>query len=272
LGTRTEMKNLNSLKAIVRAAKSEAKRQIELLDEGGRVVQETRRWDDNKGRSISMRSKEEANDYRYFPDPDLLPIVLDDGWMERIKAALPELPQAKRARYISQYGLPEYDAAILTTDPALAQFFEDAAEHTPNAKAVSNLLMGDIMRRVKQDEEAEFSALPFPAEDLAQLVNLIDAGTVNTTTGKAVLEFMFAREGSPADIVKARALGKISDDSALRDAAKKIVAENLDAVRGYNAGKDKAFGFIMGQMMRETKGKADPEVAKKILLEEMKNV
>lgn len=272
LGTRTEMKNLNSLKAIVRAAKSEAKRQAELLDEGKRVIQETRRWDDNKGKSISMRSKEEANDYRYFPDPDLLPIILDNEWMDNISSALPELPEAKRARYVSVFGLPEYDAAILTTDPALAKFFEEAVEHTPNAKAVSNMLMGDIMRRVKVDEEAHFGALPFSPTDLAELVNLIDRGVINTTTGKAVLELMFAREGNPASIVEKHGLAKISDDSALRDIAKKVINANLDAVRDYNTGKDKVLGFIMGQMMRETKGKADPETAKAILLEEMRNI
>jgi aspartyl-tRNA(Asn)/glutamyl-tRNA(Gln) amidotransferase subunit B len=272
LGTRTEMKNLNSIKAIVRAAKAEAQRQIELLEEGGRITQETRRWDDSKGRSLAMRSKEEANDYRYFPDPDLLPVVVDGEWLKEIQAALPEGPGAKRGRYVSQYGLPEYDAAILTTDPDLARFFEEAAGHTPNAKAVSNLLMGDIMRRVKEDEEAEFSALPFPPEDLAVLVNLTDKGAVNSTTAKTVLDFMFAGEGNPAAIVEKRGLAKISDDTALREAAKKIVVENLDAVKSFNEGKDKAFGFIMGQMMRETKGKADPEAAKRMLLEEMKNV
>ncbi len=272
LGTRTEMKNLNSLKAIVRAAKSEAKRQAELLDEGKRVIQETRRWDDSKGRSIAMRSKEEANDYRYFPDPDLLPIVLDDQWMEEIRSALPEGPGAKRTRYVAEYGLPEYDAAILTTDPDLARFFEEACKHTGNYKAVSNLLMGDIMRRVKEEEDAHFAALPFPPADLAELVNLIDRGTISTTIGKVVLEHMFAKEGAPTAIVEARGLAKISDDSALREAAKRVVAANLEAVHGYNAGKDKAFGFIMGQMMKETRGKADPETAKRILLEEMKNV
>jgi aspartyl-tRNA(Asn)/glutamyl-tRNA(Gln) amidotransferase subunit B len=271
LGTRTEMKNLNSLKAIVRAARAEAQRQIELIEEGNKVSQETRRWDDNKGRSLSMRSKEEANDYRYFPDPDLLPIVLDESWMQRLVADLPELPEAKRARYTSRYGLSEYDAAILTTAPGLAQFFEEALQYTGNAKAVANLLMGDIMRRVKADEDAEFTALPFPPADLAELVNLIDRGIVNSTTGKAVLDYMFGREGSPTSIVEKHGLVQVSDDSTLREAAKKVVAENLDAVLSYNAGKDKAFSFIMGQMMRETKGKADPEAAKKILLEEMKN-
>jgi aspartyl-tRNA(Asn)/glutamyl-tRNA(Gln) amidotransferase subunit B len=271
LGTRTEMKNLNSLKAIVRAAKSETVRQTELLEERKRVNQETRRWDDNKGRSLVMRSKEEANDYRYFPDPDLLPIVLDDSWLEKISAALPELPEAKRARYSKEFGLPEYDAAILTTDPDLARFFEAAMEHASNAKAVSNWLMGDIMRRVKQDEEAEFTNLPFLPSDLAELVNLVDQGIINSTIGKTVLEFMFAYEGSPAAIVEKHGLGRISDDSALRDAAKRVVAANTDAVRDYNSGKDKVLGFLMGQMMKETKGKADPEAAKKILLEEMRN-
>jgi aspartyl-tRNA(Asn)/glutamyl-tRNA(Gln) amidotransferase subunit B len=271
-GTRTEMKNLNSIKAIVRAVKAEAQRQIERIEEGNEVAQETRRWDDSRGRSLAMRSKEEANDYRYFPDPDLLPVVVDGEWMEGIRAALPELPESKRARYVSEFGLPEYDAAILTTDPGLARFFEEAAKHTPNAKAVSNMLMGDIMRRVKQDEDAEFAALPFPPEDLAELVNLTDRGVINSTTAKAVLDFMFAGEGKPASIVEKRGLAKVSDDSALREAARKVVAENIDAVKSYNAGKDKAFGFVMGQMMRETKGKADPEAAKKILLEEMKNI
>ncbi len=269
LGTRTEMKNLNSLKAIVRAAKSEAARQIELLGEGRRVVQETRRWDDNKGRSIAMRSKEEANDYRYFPDPDLLPIVLDDEWMSRLSAALPELPEAKRARYVRDYGLPEYDAAILTTDPAMARFFEEAAAGAASAKAVSNLLMGDILRRVKEDESTTFAALPFTPAKLAQLVNLLEGGTINSTTGKAVLERMFSDEGDPKAIVEKHGLVKVSDTGALAEAARRVIAANADAVRDHRAGKDKVFGFLMGQMMKETRGKADPETAKRVLLEEI---
>ena len=269
LGTRTEMKNLNSLKAIVRAAKSEAARQIELLGEGKRVIQETRRWDDNKAKSIAMRSKEEANDYRYFPDPDLLPIVLDDAWMERLQAALPELPEAKRARYVGSYSLPEYDASILTTDPALAQLFEDAAKLTPNAKAVSNLLMGDIMRRVKEEESLTFAALPISAAQLAELVNLMDGGTINSTTGKAVLERMFAGEGDPKAIVEKHGLAKVSDTGALTEAARRVVAANLDAARDHKAGNLKVFGFLMGQMMKETRGKADPDTAKRVLLEEI---
>ncbi len=269
-GTRTEMKNLNSLKAIVRAVKSEAKRQIEVLGEGGRITQETRRWDDNKGRSIAMRTKEEANDYRYFPDPDLLPIVIDDEWMERIRTALPELPEAKRARYVRDYSLPEYDAAILTTDPALASFFEQAAACTANAKAVSNLLMGDIMRRTKEDESLTFATLPFTPQALAELVSLMDKGIINSTTGKTVLDQMFQTGGNPQDIVVTQGLAKISDDSVLRDAAQKVVAANAAAVADFNAGKEKIFGFLMGQMMKETRGKADPDLAKAVLLEEMK--
>ncbi len=269
-GTRTEMKNLNSLKAIVRAAKSETKRQIEVLGEGGRITQETRRWDDNKGRSIAMRTKEEANDYRYFPDPDLLPIVIDDEWMERIRTALPELPEAKRARYVRDYSLPEYDAAILTTDPALASFFEQAAACTANAKAVSNLLMGDIMRRTKEDERLTFDTLPFTPQALAELVTLMDKGVINSTTGKTVLDQMFQTGGNPQDIVEKQGLAKISDDSVLRDAAQKVVAANAAAVADFNAGKEKIFGFLMGQMMKETRGKADPDMAKAVLLEEMK--
>jgi aspartyl-tRNA(Asn)/glutamyl-tRNA(Gln) amidotransferase subunit B len=202
----------------------------------------------------------------------LLPIVISDEWLGDIEAALPELPQAKRARYVSCLGLPEYDAAILTTDPDMARFFEEAAKHTANAKAVSNLLMGDIMRRVKEDETASFSSLPFTPASLAELVNLIDGGVINTTTGKTVLELMFAREGEPAAIVEKRGLARISDDSALRAAARAVISANSDAVKDYNAGKDKVLGYIIGQMMRETKGKADPETARKILLDEMMNV
>ncbi len=268
LGTRTEMKNLNSLKAIVRAAKSEAARQIEQLGEGRRVVQETRRWDDNKGRSIAMRSKEEANDYRYFPDPDLLPIVLDDEWMTRLAEALPELPEAKRARYVRDYGLPEYDAAILTTDPAMACFFEESAAGAASAKAVSNLLMGDILRRVKEDESTTFAALPFTPAQLAELVNLLEGGTINSTTGKAVLERMFSGEGDPKTIVEKHGLAKVSDTGALAEAARRVIAANADAVRDHKAGNPKVFGFLMGQMMKETRGKADPETAKRVLLEE----
>lgn len=269
-GTRTEMKNLNSLKAIVRAAKSETKRQIEVLSEGGRIIQETRRWDDNKARSIAMRTKEEANDYRYFPDPDLLPIVIDDQWMARIRKALPELPEMKRARYIRDFGLPEYDAAILTTDPDMANFFERAAAKASNAKAVSNLIMVDITRRTKEDEALTFARLPFPPDALAELADLMEKGAINSTTGKAVLEQMFQSGGRPQEIVEKQGLAKISDDGALRDAARRVVAANAAAVADFNAGKEKVFGFLMGQMMKETRGKADPELAKSILLGEMK--
>jgi aspartyl/glutamyl-tRNA(Asn/Gln) amidotransferase, B subunit len=267
-GTRTEMKNLNSFRSILRAAENEAKRQIEEIESGGVILQETRRWDDNKGYSYAMRSKEEAHDYRYFPEPDLVPVVVDDEWLERIKSSLPELPEARKNRYINEYGLPEYDAGLLTGSKLLADFFEDAVKGSSNTKAVSNWIMGDVMRILK-DKSLEVENIPFPGSHLAKLVSLIDKGTISGTIAKKVFDKMFDTGKDPLEIVKQEGLEVVNDESAIAAAVRKIIEANPQSIADYKSGKEKAFGFLVGQAMKETRGKANPQVINKLLKEEL---
>ncbi len=267
-GTRTEMKNLNSFRAIIRAIEGEAHRQIKEVGSGGIIVQETRRWDDAKGMSYTMRSKEEAHDYRYFPEPDLVPIVLDAGWVEGIKLSLPELPEGRKKRYIKEYGLPEYDAGILTSLKPLADFFEEAVSRSNNAKAVSNWIMGDLMRRLKEKETEAF-AIPFPPEYLAGLVTLIDRGTISGTIAKRVFDKMFDTGKAPEAIVKEEGLEVVNDEGALVAIVKKVIENNPQSVADYKSGKEKAFGFLVGQAMKESRGKGNPQLINKLLKGEM---
>lgn len=267
-GTRTEMKNLNSFRAIVRAIEAEAQRQINELESGGVIVQETRRWDDNKGVSYAMRSKEEAHDYRYFPEPDLAPIVLDREWVEKIRESLPELPEVRKKRYVQEFGLPEYDASIITSSKVLADFFEEAVAKSSNTKAVSNWIMGDLMRILK-DRNLEPDAIPFPAEYLARMIAMIDKGTISGTIAKKVFEKMFESQKDPEAIVKEEGLEVVSDEGALVAVVRKILESNPQSVADYKNGKDKAFGFLVGQAMKETRGKANPQLINKLLKEEL---
>jgi aspartyl-tRNA(Asn)/glutamyl-tRNA(Gln) amidotransferase subunit B len=269
-GTRTEMKNLNSFRSILRSAENEARRQISEIEDGGRIIQETRRWDDTKGYSYAMRSKEEAHDYRYFPEPDLVPIVVDDEWLGRIRASLPELPAARRERYIREFNLPEYDAALLTSSKRLADFFEDAIKGSSNIKAVSNWIMGEMMRILKE-KELEADAVPFPGHYLAQLVSLIDKGTISGTIARKVFEKMFESGKEPGLIVKEEGLEVVNDEGALSAIVRKILDTNPQSVADFKSGKEKAFGFLVGQAMREMKGKADPQTINKLLREELEN-
>ena len=267
-GTRTEMKNLNSFKAIVRAIEGETRRQIEVIEDGGVITQETRRWDDVKGVSYAMRSKEEAHDYRYFPEPDLMPIVIDEKWKQEIKNTLPELPEARKRRYVSDFGLPDYDASILTGSKVLADFFEDAVKKVSNVKAISNWIMGDLLRILKE-KEMEVEQIPFPAEYLAKLVLLIEKGTISGTIAKKVFEKMFSQSKDPELIVKEEGLEVVSDEGALVSVVKKIPESNPQSIEDYRSGKEKAFGFLVGQAMKETKGKANPQLINKILKDEL---
>lgn len=267
-GTRTEMKNLNSFRSIVRAAENEAQRQIREIEAGGVIIQETRRWDDNKGVSYAMRSKEEAHDYRYFPEPDLVPVVIDAKWLEKIKASLPELPEARKNRYISEYNLPEYDAGLLTSTKCLADYFEEAAKDCSNSKAVSNWIMGDLMRVLKE-KGLEADSIPFPGKYLAKLVLLIDKGTISGTIAKKVFEKMFESGKDPGVIVKEEGLEVVSDEGALSETVRKIIEANPQSAADYRSGKEKAFGFLVGQAMREMKGKADPQLINRLLKEEL---
>jgi aspartyl-tRNA(Asn)/glutamyl-tRNA(Gln) amidotransferase subunit B len=270
-GTRTEMKNLNSFKAILRAIEGEFKRQKTEIEYGGVIVQETRRWDDNKGVSYAMRSKEEAHDYRYFPEPDLVPIVLEDNYIEEIRSSLPELSEARKKRYMEEFGLPEYDSAILTSSKYFADFFEDAVKMSNNAKAVSNWIMGDLMRILKE-KEMEASEIPFPAEYLAKLVKLIDSGKISGTIAKKVFEKMFQTQKDPEVIVKEEGLEVVNDEGALVGIVKKILEANPQSVVDFKSGKEKAFGFLVGQCMKESKGKGNPQIINKILKEELEKL
>ncbi|MGE5613511.1 MAG: Asp-tRNA(Asn)/Glu-tRNA(Gln) amidotransferase subunit GatB [Bacillota bacterium] len=267
-GTRTEMKNLNSIRSLQRAIENESARQLEEIRRGRKVARETRRWDDAAGCSYPMRGKEEEHDYRYFPEPDLAPIVIDDNWLEEIRNSMPELPSAKKARYISEFGLPEYDAGLITSQKHLASFFEETVSKYDNPKIVSNWIMGDIMR-ILNAGEMEADEIPFPGSYLADLLSLIDKGVINRNTAGDVLENMFETGREPGPIIKEKGLEMLSDDDTLVAVVRKVLEQNPGPIEEYRKGKDKVFGYLVGQAMRETKGKADPQKLGRILKEEL---
>ena len=265
-GTRTEMKNLNSFKAIARAIEGERARQIELLEDGKRVVQETRRWDDNKESSKAMRSKEDAQDYRYFPDPDLTPVVISDEWIETIRARQPELRTEKMERYQREFQLPAYDAEILTGSKQLADLFEAAVRACDKPKEVSNWLMTEAMRLMKEDG-TDAQDLTFSPENLAKLISLVDNGTINRTVAKDVFEEIYYHDTDPERYVEEHGLKVVNDEGALRTVIEGILAAHPQSVEDYRGGKEKAMGFLVGQTMRAMKGKADPAMVNQILRE-----
>ncbi len=265
-GTRTEMKNLNSFKAIARAIEGEKRRQIELLEEGKTVIQETRRWDDNKEHSYAMRSKEDAKDYRYFPEPDLPPIHISDEWLMEIKARQPELRTEKLARYKEEYDIPEYDAKIITESKKMADIFEAATAICHKPKKVSNWLMVETMRLLKE-QEMEAQDISFSPENLAKLIDLIDAGTINGTVGKEVFEAIFREDVDPVRYVEEKGLAAVNDEGALRAAVEKVVQENPQSVEDFHNGKKKAIGFLVGQTMKAMGGKANPQMVNQLLNE-----
>lgn len=263
-GTRTEMKNINSFRSAVRAMENERERQIDLLEYGEEVVQATRRWDDAAGKSYEMRSKEEAHDYRYFPEPDLVPIVIDEEWIKRIKAELPELPAARKARYISDFELPAYDAWFITSSRKLADFFEATIKEGATPKAVSNWIMSDISKIMRENELEE---IPFKPVYLAKMISLIDKGTISNTAGKKVLNALFEEEKDPEIIAKEKNLIQVNDEGALIPIIQKILDDNPQSVADFKAGKEKAMGFIVGQAMRASKGAANPQIINKLVRE-----
>ena len=265
-GTRCEMKNVNSFSAAVRGIEYEAKRQIEILEAGGTIAQETRRWDDAKGMSIVMRSKEDAQDYRYFPEPDLVPIVVSDEWLQQIRDNQPELHDEKLARYIAEFGLPEYDAQILTSEKKLADLFEATSAICNKPKKVSNWLMGETMRLLK-DREMDAEDLRFSPEHLAKIIELTEAGTINNSVAKEVFEKVFDEDIDPERYVEEHGLKSDNDEDALRATIEQIVKDNPQSVEDYHNGKEKAIGFLVGQTMKATKGKANPGIVNKILKE-----
>ena len=265
-GTRTETKNMSSFRAITREIEYETNRQIEVLENGGKVEQETLRWDEVSGKTFSMRNKEDAQDYRYFPEPDLVAIRLSDEYIENIRKNLPEMPESRKARYMSEFKLSEKDARLLTTSKYLSNMFENAEKICGNAKAVANWLLSDVSRILNEKEE-EPDAIPFKAEHLAKLVELIDKGTISSAIGKKVVEELFENPKDPEEIIKEKGWIQISDEGAIKEVVDKIIANNPQSVADYKAGKDRALGFLVGQAMKETKGKANPQMLNKMFLE-----
>ena len=268
LGTRTEMKNMSSFRSIVRAIKYEANRQIEEIENGGTIIQETRRWDDVSGKTFSMRSKEDAQDYRYFPDPDLAPIILSDEYIENIRKSLPELPESRKKRYLEDYGLSLKAANIVTSSKYYSNLFEDAIKVCHNPKSVGNWIMSDIAR-ILNEKEQEPEEIPFTGEDLGELVKLIDDGKISSAIAKKVLEEMFENPNSPNKIVEEKGWIQISDEGAIKEVVIKVLDNNPQSIADFKAGKDKALGFLVGQAMKETKGKANPQLLNKLFKEEI---
>ncbi len=265
-GTRTEMKNLNSFKAIAHAIEGERERQIELIEMGRSVVQETRRWDDNKESSHAMRSKEDAQDYRYFPEPDLVPIVISDEWIEEVRKKQPEFRSEKLIRYKKEYDIPEYDAQIITASKHMADIFEATTELCGKPKKVSNWLMVETMRLLKENE-MDAQDLKFSPKNLAELIELTEAGTINSTVAKEVFEEIFYHDVDPKQYVEEKGLKTVNDEGALRTTIEQIIADNPQSVADYHNGKEKAIGYLVGQTMKAMKGKADPAMVNQILKE-----
>lgn len=265
-GTRTEMKNINSFKAIHNAVEAEAERQIELIEDGEKVVQETRRWDDSKGTSYAMRSKEDAQDYKYFPEPDLPPISLSDEYIDGIRSSLPELPEAKKARYVSEYGLTDYDAKILCSDRVYAALFDKTVEVTKNPKDSAHWIMGDLMK-LMNDTQTLPENISFKPESLGEIINLVNNNKISRDSAKKVLKAVFEKDVVPADYVKENNMEMVSDTGAIKAIVEEVVANNEKAVAEYREGKEKSFNFLTGQCMRALKGKAPAAEVTKLLKE-----
>jgi aspartyl-tRNA(Asn)/glutamyl-tRNA(Gln) amidotransferase subunit B len=269
LGTRAEIKNVNSFKFVKQAIEYEIQRQIELIEDGGRVVQETRLFDPNAGRTRSMRGKEEAHDYRYFPDPDLVPLVIDEAWVERTRAGLPELPEQRRQRFMTAFGLTAYDAGVLTASREAADYFESCVALQANPKAVSNWVMGEITRALN-DTGTSIERCPVPPRLLVELLKLIEGGTISGKIAKTVFDEMWRSGKEPAVIVEEQGLVQVSDSCAIEAIIDEILAREAGQVEEYRSGKDKLFGFFVGQVMKASKGKANPTVVNELLLGKLK--
>ena len=267
-GTRTEMKNINSFKSITRLIDYEKERQIYELEHGNTIEQETRRWDDLEGRTFSMRNKEDSQDYRYFPEPDLVAIKLSDEYIENIRKELPEMPESRKERYMNKYGLSEKDSNSITASKYLSDFFEKAGEIANDYKSVCNWLNSDIAR-ILNEKEMEPEEIPFTAEELAEMVTLINKGTISTSIGKKVLDELFENPKSPSKIIEEKGWVQISDKSAIKEVVLKVLAENAQSVADYKAGKDRALGFLVGQAMKQTKGKANPKMLNEMFISEL---
>jgi len=267
-GTKAEVKNVNSFRYVQKAIEYEIDRQIDLLEGGGRVVQETRLWDSASGRTVSMRSKEEAHDYRYFPEPDLPPLVVAADRVEGVRTTMPELPEARRRRFVASYGLPDYDAGVLTQSVALADYFEQVAAAAWNAKGASNWVMGEVLRTLN-DRGETMDDLPLGAQALAGLIGLVDKGTISSSTAKEVFAQMYDSGRSADDIVTTDGLAQIGDESALLAIAQEVLSQHPDAIAQYRAGKKATFGFLVGQVMKASAGKGNPKLINVLLRREL---
>ena len=263
-GTRAELKNINSFRFVQKAIEYEVKRQKALIMDGGKVVQETRLWDTQKGITVSMRGKEEAHDYRYFPDPDLVPVEIDKDWIEKIRKTLPELPSDKVKRFVADYGIPEYDAEVLSISRALANYYEETARISGQPKAASNWIMGDLLRFLKEDDR-EIEESSVTPTHIAEMIKLIDNGTISGKIAKTVMEEMYKTGKMPEDVVKEKGLVQVTDTGAIEKVIDEVLAENADSVAAYRSGKDKLFGFFVGQVMKKSQGKANPAVLNDLL-------
>jgi len=263
-GTRTELKNMNSFRNVQRALEYEIKRQQYLVENGGTVIQETRLWDDAQGATNSMRSKEEAHDYRYFPDPDLVPILVDEAWVEKVRKELPELPLAKRERFVKDYQIPAYDAGVLTADKALAFYYEEVVKLCNKPKIASNWIMGDVMRFLNEDKR-DIRECPISVESLADMIRLIEEGAISGKMAKEVVEDMYKTGKSPQEIIREKGLVQITDEGELVRTITAIIEVNQAQVAEYRGGKEKVFGFFVGQVMKATKGKANPQLVNDLL-------
>jgi aspartyl-tRNA(Asn)/glutamyl-tRNA(Gln) amidotransferase subunit B len=268
-GTRAELKNMNSFRHVEKALEYEIKRQIGILEDREEVVQETRLWDANEGITVSMRGKEEAHDYRYFPDPDLVPLRIDEPWIEEIRKSLPELPIQKRERFVKEYQIPEYDAEILTSTKPLSLFFEEATRLFPEPKTVSNWMMGDLLRELKRDER-EIDQCPITPQHLAEMLSIIKEGTISGKIAKDVFEEMYRSGERPGKIVRDKGWTQILDTGEIERAIKRAMEANPKLVEDYRKGKEKLFGFFVGEVMKETKGKANPKLLNELLKEKLK--
>ncbi|KIX11890.1 Asp-tRNA(Asn)/Glu-tRNA(Gln) amidotransferase subunit GatB [Dethiosulfatarculus sandiegensis] len=263
-GTRAEIKNMNSFRNVAKALDYEIRRQRALLESGGEVRQETRLWDANGGKTLSMRGKEEAHDYRYFPDPDLLPLLVDQDWVESLNQNLPELPEAKRLRFVEQYGLPAYDAEVLTASRHLADYFEKVVQQKVPAKAASNLIMGDLLGQLHA-AGLDIRQSPVSPEAMAELLNLVDSGELSGKMGKEVFSEMFENNESASRVVERKGLRQVSDMGELTAVLEQILADNPQQVEQFRAGKEKLKGFFVGQAMKATKGQANPKLVNQLL-------
>ena len=268
LGTRTEVKNMNSFRNVERAIEFEINRQIELIEDGGKVTQQTLLWNADLNEAFPMRGKEESHDYRYFPDPDLVPVVVSSEWRSSLNNRLPELPKTRRERFVSEFKIPEYDAKILTSEKELANYFEETIKETKNYKSASNWIMGDVLKVIK-DEKIPIAEIKLSAKNLGKLINLIDQNVISGKIAKEVFPEMFMSDSDPETIVKEKGLAQITDSLEIEKAVDEIIANNLKQVEEFKSGKEKVFGFFVGQVMRATKGKANPQIVNDILTKKL---